>query len=84
LNEAPKNGLQNFSPQKLPCKKMALTVKFLNISPSMNLLRMPRISILYRFEVGNYLPTSIQDLASKRDLDPPIMAKISQNMLKIH
>jgi len=63
---------------------MALTVKFLNISPSMNLLRMPRTSSSYRFEVGNYHPTSIQDLASKRDPDPLIMEKISQNMLKIH
>jgi hypothetical protein len=34
---------------------------------------------LYRLEIGNKLPTSPQDLASKRALYPPIMAKISQN-----
>jgi hypothetical protein len=41
-----------------------------------------RTSGLYRLEVGNKLPTSPQDLASKRAQDPPKMAKISQNWLK--
>jgi hypothetical protein len=51
--------------------------------PVLNLpLRLPRTSGLYRLEVGNKLPTSPQDLASKRAPDPPIMAKISQNWLK--
>jgi hypothetical protein len=45
-------------------------------------LRFSRTSILYRLEVGNKLPTSPQDLASKRAPDPPIMAKIPQNWLK--
>jgi hypothetical protein len=53
--------------------------------PVLNLpLRLPRTSGLYRLEVGNKLPTSPQDLASKRAPDPPIMAKISQNWLKIN
>jgi hypothetical protein len=37
---------------------------------------------LYRPEVGNHLPTSPQDLASKRAQDPPKMDKISKNLLK--
>jgi hypothetical protein len=61
---------------------MALALQFFNISPVLNLLRLPRTSGLYRLEVGNKLPTSPQDLASKRAPDPPIMAKISQNWLK--
>jgi hypothetical protein len=45
-------------------------------------LRLPRTSGLYRLEVGNKLPTSPQDLASKRAPNPPKMAKISQYQAK--
>jgi hypothetical protein len=82
MNEAPRNGPQSFSPQWLPCIKMDLALQFFNIFPILNPLRFPRTFGLYRLEVGNKLPTSPQDLASKRALDPPIMAKISQNWLK--
>jgi hypothetical protein len=39
---------------------------------------------LYRLEFCNKLPTSPQDLASKRASDPPIMAKIPQSWLNNH
>jgi hypothetical protein len=40
------------------------------------------MSGLYRLEVGNKLPTSPQDLASKRAPVPPIMSNVSQNWMK--
>jgi hypothetical protein len=53
-----------------------------HLSCSEPLLRLPRTSSLYSLEFGNKLPTSPQDLASKRAPDPPIMAKIPPNRLK--
>jgi hypothetical protein len=48
--------------------------------PALNFLLMAsRRPGLYRFEVGNHLPTSPQDLASKRAQYPPILAKNLQN-----
>jgi hypothetical protein len=83
LSEAPGIGPQISSPQWLPCIKLTLASQFYNIYPLLNLLRLPRTSGLYRFEVGNILPTSSQDLASKRAPDLPKMTKISQKQAKI-
>jgi hypothetical protein len=83
MDEARKNGPQSCSPQWLPCIKMDLTIKFLNIYLVLNLPpRLPRTSSLYGLEVGNKLPTSPQYLASKMDLDPPKMTKIHQYQAK--
>jgi hypothetical protein len=48
---------------------------FLNLPPMAS-----RTYGLYRLEVGNNLPTSPQDLASKRAQDPP---KMDQNLPKL-
>jgi hypothetical protein len=71
-----------FSTKWIPCIKMALSLQFFIIFPVLNPLRLPITSGLYRLEVGNKLPTSPQDLASKRAPNPPIMVKISQNWMK--
>ena len=80
MNESRINGLQIFSPQWLPCIKMALALQFFNISPLMNPPRMLRTYGLYRLEVGNKLPTSPQDMASKR---APYSSKNGQNLPKL-
>jgi len=55
--------------------------KFLLLCPP---LRLIRTYGLYRLEIGNKIPNSPQDLASKEAPGPPKIAKISQNWLKIH
>ena len=81
MNGAPRNDLQRCAPQQLPCIKMALAWKIFSI----NLLykscsepppMVPRTSSFYRPEVGNHLPTSPQDMASKRAQYPPKKTKI--------
>ena len=62
-------GLQSSPPQWLPCIKMALDFKFLNISPIMNLLNASKnpwfIYIWSGHQTPNFLPISSLKLGSR-------------------